>query len=409
MKIIKQSYRSEAQVSLVLLDWSVRESFHLLHYLSKQTVDRSQFEVILVEYYSRVSEAVKKFEDQVDTWILLEMPDECYYHKHLMYNVGIAIAKGEVICICDSDAMVKATFIESIINAFGRNQNIVFHIDQFRNMRRDFYPFNYPSFEEVLGSGCINNVNGKTSGICDQEDPIHTRNYGAGMCARCEDLIAIGGADEHPDYLGHICGPYDMTFRLVNKGLTEIWSEDEFTYHTWHPGQAGEDNYMGPHDGRHMSTTALQALVCGRVMPLVENPSIRQLRYQNDHDDSTIAELLIPSTKKKQWLRNRMESLQHQIAPTDSKHCVAFYRGVRIYQVGNKFSAEWMWLTNGDSIDGKTHASLAKVRKAIDRMLPLSDKLRLQTVLLIGWFFRVLAFLRRRLKSEPRIHTNTHE
>jgi len=131
---------------MVLLDWSVRESFHLLHYLSKQTVDRNRFEVIVVEYYSRVSEAVKKFEDQVDAWILLEMPDECYYHKHLMYNVGIAMAKSEVICICDSDAMVKPTFVKSIVNAFNRNPNIVFHIDQFRNMNRDFYPFNYPSF-----------------------------------------------------------------------------------------------------------------------------------------------------------------------------------------------------------------------------------------------------------------------
>jgi len=229
------------------------------------------------------------------------------------------------------------------------------------------------------------------------------------MCARREDLIAIGGADEHPDYLGHICGPYDMTFRLVNKGLTEIWSEDEFTYHTWHPGQAGEDNYLGSHDGRHMSTTALQALACGRVMPLVENPAIRQMRCQKDHDNSTITELLIPSAKKEQWLLNRMESLQHQITPTDAKHCVAFYRGARIYQVGNKFSAEWMWLTNGDSIDGKTYISPDKVRKAVDRMLPLPDRFRLQTILLIGWPLRVLAFLRRRLKSEPRIHTNTHE
>ena len=66
MQFIKRSKRKAPRVSLVLLDWSVRESFHLLHYLSKQTVPRSKFEVIIIEYYSRVSDAIRQFEDQVD-------------------------------------------------------------------------------------------------------------------------------------------------------------------------------------------------------------------------------------------------------------------------------------------------------------------------------------------------------
>jgi hypothetical protein len=102
------------------------------------------------------------------------------------------------------------------------------------------------------------------------------------MCARRADLIAIGGADEHIDYVGHICGPYEMTFRLVNSGLREIWHQTEFMYHTWHPGQAGEDNYLGPHDGRHVSTTALDALISARTMPLEENETIRDYRLAND-------------------------------------------------------------------------------------------------------------------------------
>ena len=98
------------------------------------------------------------------------------------------------------------------------------------------------------------------------------------MAALREDLIGIGGADEHVDYLGHICGPYDMTFRLVNFGKRELWSPEEFLYHVWHPGQAGDKNYLGPHDGKHMSTTALEARATGRIFPLVENPAIRLLR-----------------------------------------------------------------------------------------------------------------------------------
>ena len=53
MKFIKRSARTRPRVSLILLDWSVRESFHLLHYLARQDVPRDDFEVLVVEYYSR--------------------------------------------------------------------------------------------------------------------------------------------------------------------------------------------------------------------------------------------------------------------------------------------------------------------------------------------------------------------
>ncbi len=281
MKFVKQSNRAQPKVSLILLDWSVRESFHLLNYLSRQDVDRDLFEVIIIEYYSRVSDAIRPFEDQVDSWLLLNMPEDCYYHKHLMYNAGIVTAKGDICVICDSDAMVKESFIRAIITEFESEISIVLHIDQFRNARKDLYPFSYPDFAEVTGKGCINNVAGKTRGIMDDKDSIHNRNYGACMCALRADLIAIGGADEHIDYLGHICGPYEMTFRLVNLGRMEVWHQTEFMYHTWHPGQAGEDNYLGPHDGRHVSTTALDALISGRTMPLEENETITNHRLGN--------------------------------------------------------------------------------------------------------------------------------
>ncbi|MBI2358527.1 MAG: hypothetical protein HYV04_06410, partial [Deltaproteobacteria bacterium] len=162
-----------------------------------------------------------------------------------MYNCGLVFAHGEIVVLCDSDAMVRETFIHTIADEFEREHKIVLHLDQFRNLRHDFYPFNYPSFEEVLGEGCINNIDGKTSGILDRLDPLHSRNYGACMCARRADLIALGGADEHIDYLGHVCGPYEMTFRLINGGFKEVWHEAEFLYHTRHPGQDGVDNYQG--------------------------------------------------------------------------------------------------------------------------------------------------------------------
>lgn len=259
---------SKPRLSIVLIDWSVRESFHILKYLSEQTLSRSQFEVIWIEFYS--SRAALRH--NADKFIILDMPKKVYYHKHLMYNVGIFEAKSDLVMFLDSDAIVRPTFVKSVLTAFENKPNIVVHLDQVRNHDRRFYPFNYPKIEEVLGKGCGNWRNGTTTGMMSKEDRLHRRNYGACMTARREDLLKIGGADEHLDYLGYICGPYDMTFRLLNAGVEEIWLPKEFTYHVWHPAEGGGNNREGPHDGRKMSSRAMSIYSSKRTEPFVINP-----------------------------------------------------------------------------------------------------------------------------------------
>lgn len=288
MEIVFQSETvSEPALSIVLLDWSCRESFHIFDYLSSQTVDRKNFEILWVEYYDRRAEGIETSitkkrraaaHPPVDQWIVLDMPTNLYYHKHLMYNVGIVASAGKIITFCDSDAVVSDNFVAAILESFDKDRNIVLHMDQVRNAEKKYYPFNYPSLEEITTKGKHNVVDGKPAGLWDRHDPIHSRNYGACMSALREDLIAIGGADEHIDYLGYVCGPYEMTWRLVNAGKREVWHEAEWTYHVWHPGQLGDRNYFGPHDGYHMSSTALAARQSGRVLPLTENPAIKKLR-----------------------------------------------------------------------------------------------------------------------------------
>jgi hypothetical protein len=336
MRFVKTSNRSNPRLSLVFLDWSVRESFHILHYLREQTAPRDSFEVILVEYYDRVAQQLRQFDDQLDTWVLLEMPSDCYYHKHLMYNTGIVVSRGDIVMFGDSDAMVRPTFIETILKRFDSDPLIVYHMDQFRNVRRNLYPFNFPTFEEVLGEGCINNAGGKTTGILEENDRTHARNYGACMCALRKDLIALGGADEDLSYLGHICGPYDMTFRLMNFGRRLAWEPDEYMYHTWHPGSDGVDNYFGPHDGLHMSTTAFQALCLGRVKPLVENRAIAELRTSS----SAVAPLsrIIDPTYSELFRRSRFPSPPLASRQRDSPNeLYASYRGYDVYLIGTDF------------------------------------------------------------------------
>ena len=309
--------RPGAKVSVILLDWGVRESFHSLDYLARQRLPRSEYEIIWVEYRDRKAAGIEErlaaarrdgAEAPVDQWIVMGVHESIYYHKHVMYNVGIAASQGRIVVICDSDAIFTPNFLTSIVDRFEADPEIVLHLDEVRNADPKFYPFAYPPIEEVLGPGAINWSDGLTSGLRDEVDPLHSLNYGACMCAWRDDLIAIGGADEHEDYLGHVCGPYELTFRLTNYGRREVWSRDEFIYHVWHPGQAGDDNLVGPHDGAHVSTRALEARDSGRSRPCVENGAIEILRTRGPRDFARVADRLLPPTYGRDWTREAVST-----------------------------------------------------------------------------------------------------
>ncbi len=292
--------RGRTRVSVILIDWGVRESFHSLHYLNRQTANRADYELIWVEFYDRKPDGLRRMAAQgtgcfpvLDKWLVLGYPDDYVFHKHRAYNAGILAAEGDVCVVCDSDAIFRPTFIESIIRAFAEKPASVVHLDEVRNTSRRFYPFNYPEVEDVLGEGCINWRGTTTLGLDDSPDMLHHANYGACMAARRADLLAVGGADEHLDYLGYVCGPYDLTFRLVNYGRDERWLRDEYLYHTWHPNQYGwNTDYQGPHDGMHMALLALESRVTFRVGPCVPNPWLTWSRWRRPLDPRRLLELV---------------------------------------------------------------------------------------------------------------------
>jgi hypothetical protein len=363
--VVQPEVGKEVEISFILLDWSCRESLHILDYLNKQTIPRDQYEIIWIEYYQRRSlDLQRRLETArsrglplpVDSYAILDMPARVYYHKHLMYNVGLLLAQGRIVCICDSDAMARPTLVESILREFRADPGIVLHLDQVRNNNRSYHPFNHPSFDELSGPGCANWLNGRPLGLSDRIDPLHTRNYGACMCALRGDLLAIGGADMHRDYLGHMCGPYEMTFRLVNAGKREVWHPSEWLYHVWHPGQAGDQNHAGPHDGKHMSTTALEARQSGRIEPLVPHPAVAKWADQEfaENQNEILQDLICPQWLE-EWNRDRLGSTR------------------RAYQLGGSaialFESEPNQAVVGDAVATDAAPRLSKLSRV--RLLPL--------------------------------------
>jgi hypothetical protein len=234
--------------------------------------------------------------------------------------------------ICDSDAMVKPGFIRAITEAFERDPHVVLHLDQFRNNRRDFYPFNYPSFEAVEGEGCINNAGGRTAGILDHRDPIHSRNYGACMCARRSDLVGIGGADEHVDFVGHICGPYDMTFRLVNHGRRELWHPTEFMYHV--APRAGRRGQLPRPARRPSRLDRPRGLGRTTRAPAAREPGAQATAGAPGISRWTVLPALIRPEGPVEWRRAKLEG--GAVAPRFDDHDlhIGYHKGYSLYRDG---------------------------------------------------------------------------
>lgn len=347
-EVVMHRPNPNCKVSIILLDWSVRESFHSLHYLNQQTVSRDQYELIWLEFYGRkplkLQEMVFRQGTEaplLDQWILAGYDPDTIFNKHRLYNLGLLTSQGKYCIICDSDAIFLPNFVAKVLEGFAQTPGTVLHLDEIRNADPRFHPFAYPSIKEVLGPGCIN-WNGTVSrGLDGTEDMLHSANYGACMAAAREDLLAIGGADEHLDYLGYICGPYDLTFRLVNHGLKERWLRDEFIYHVWHPNEGGiNTDYQGPNDGRGMSLRSLEARATGRVEPFVENPWVRQARAGGKVNVQDLVSLLA-DREEPTWRRGNQPS-------PDDKVCLAEpnYQGFSLFT----YHRQWYALPIEDGV-----------------------------------------------------------
>ncbi len=274
VKIHKQLDRSVMPlVTVLLLDWSVRERFHALDWLEKQNVDRDLYELMWVEIYDRV---VPEVIEKVDTYITCGMKG--LYNKHIGYNVGLLHAQGKVLNICDSDAVFPPDFIESIIKSFNLHnsdepESIILMHYEWRT--GSFYPDGMSNLEDLKKYKWLD----------------LWANVGACASIKRHDAIRFGGFDEHPSYRGYMCGVYDLVWRMVNAGIPEIWHSDEVAlWHFAHPDPVASfgqkfsrklfKEITYPHLQGH-ALKAVEAFSTGRILPLQENPDVFKLRMSS--------------------------------------------------------------------------------------------------------------------------------
>ena len=147
-EMVLKRVKPGCKVSVILIDWGVRESFHGVEYLNRQTAARSDYELIWLEFYNRKPDGLRKTVESgsrrparfgsMDRGRL--RATMASYSKHRLYNIGILAAQGEICVICDSDAIFTPTFIEKIIQAFAETPRAVIHLDEIRNSDHSFFP-----------------------------------------------------------------------------------------------------------------------------------------------------------------------------------------------------------------------------------------------------------------------------
>ncbi|MEZ0373075.1 MAG: glycosyltransferase [Candidatus Sericytochromatia bacterium] len=263
----KRATGPKPKVSMILLDWECREYFQALAWLKEQDVPREDYELIWVELFLRVSPEAMAGADVVVT-----CGQQGIYHKHRGYNVGLLLARGDIITVCDSDAVFPREFIRSLIEAFESDQRpepmplVLMHNE---GRSPELYPEDFNQIEKLNA----------------YEWTDLWPNAGACMSVRKRDAIFFGGFDEHPSYQGYICGPYDLAWRLINAGVPQRWHDSVFLWHFAHPHANQADNTEEWNEItiahiEHHAATSVALFSHGRIQPLLENPIIKSRRLE---------------------------------------------------------------------------------------------------------------------------------
>ncbi|NKB57019.1 MAG: glycosyltransferase [Alphaproteobacteria bacterium] len=172
--VIKESERP-ISLSVLLADVNGSRYPQLMTALKRQSLPRSNFEIIAVDVFDRISPAIQ---DEADTIIALGQ-SEYLYNRNVAFNMALSRARGQVVALFDNDAEPDEDMLARLLAFFEGGAKDAFVV------------------------------------VNDNAIPIdrHSLNFLSLTRARA---LRSGGLDESPYRAAGMGGPYELGQRLLS-------------------------------------------------------------------------------------------------------------------------------------------------------------------------------------------------
>lgn len=205
------------RISVILVDGSFRDHFHMISFLGSQTWTTDDYEVIWVEYYDCVKPELRQEIERFPNMRVITLNRSGPYHSSYCFNAGIVAARAELVVIPDADLAVESDFLQRIWSEHQSNPKLVMYL----------YRYMEPAKLHV--------VDWTLEHLRVVSRLTNPSNYGGCLTVRKEWLQAINGYEQHSVFGVHDhANGLDIYTRLKIYGLHVMWHPDIKVYHPWH-------------------------------------------------------------------------------------------------------------------------------------------------------------------------------
>jgi len=223
-------------ITVITWDAGFRESFHTADCFNIQTLPRSEYEFIWVEYFSdidsRISDKLKRFPNARSL---------CYggtapWHLGRAINSAAKVARGDILVITDGDILVSPDFLNEIRAAHQTSEDTVIYCRRWDEPKPIKPGLNQTfDFEAMKSKFYLANPT----------------NFGGCISLRKHVLNRVGGYEEHELFAEAGAIGKELYIRLKNAGMPIVWHPELRIYHPWHEGSS-------PSSAEYVEKLALQ-------------------------------------------------------------------------------------------------------------------------------------------------------
>lgn len=212
-------------ISVITWDANFRESYHTVDYFNRQTMDKSLFEFIWVDFYSTVGQEVSKKIQAMGNGKVFCFEGSGKWHLGRCLNAAVRQCKGDLIVIPDGDVVVEENFLAEVAEYHKKHQKLVLY----------FRRWDESKIDSVNNNGI--NIS-RMRNVCRLTNPT---NYGGCITLSKSIFDYVHGYEESCLFSEAGANGMELYTRLKNAGFPIMWHPTHKIYHPWHEGTSPQD------------------------------------------------------------------------------------------------------------------------------------------------------------------------